>query len=119
MMSTSVRTHLLKAFESFGFDRGLGGVFTESSEALLVVDPNITRKTGQFSLSAGLWIKCLGEGRPSRYFKCHVYGSAGAVFPAAAASVNAIQASSGSSLVPVAGDQAARLVADASGDLLT
>lgn len=73
-MPKSFRTEILELFEQKKFSRGRGGVFVESSEIIIIIDPNTSVKTGGFSLSSGIWIKFLGEKGPENYYKCHIYG---------------------------------------------
>lgn len=118
-MSGSVRQKIIEELGSRGFAKGRGGAFSESDEVLLIVDPNISRKTGQFSLSTGIWLKALRGEDPSGYWRCHIYGGAGNLMPDLEAGVKAIERSIGSGHDLEAAVRVASALADRSRDLMT
>jgi hypothetical protein len=81
-MMMNARSLIISTLLEFGYTKGAGGVIRKGSEITTIFDPGTSRKNGLFSVSAGIWINCLGSDYPKRFWNCHIYGGVGCLFPA-------------------------------------
>lgn len=92
MKTKSTRTALLRLFEDAGYTRGRGGVYTQNSAIVFVVDPGTSRRNGLFSISSGIWLRDIGETAPDRFWQFHIYGNIQCMVPADIADLGTVSA---------------------------